>query len=100
VPDKNAGSGVNTDSGATTEAPPQPVETSDKAEGTKVEFGGDKVVAGEPNEGSCMPSEVQGKTKDGDAKEKEGADELIPLLDVLANKLKNYMQCRTLTDIC
>lgn len=74
VPDKNAGSGVNTDSGAITEAPPQPVETSEKAEGTEAESGGDKVVAGEPNEGSCMPSEVQGKTKEGDAEEKEGAD--------------------------
>ncbi|CAD6236593.1 unnamed protein product [Miscanthus lutarioriparius] len=75
VPEKNAGSGVNTDSGATTEAPPQPVETSDKAEDTKDESGGDKVVVGEPNEGSCMPSEVEGKTKEGDAEEKEGADE-------------------------
>ena len=75
VPDKNAGSGVNTDSAATTEAPPQPVETSDKAEDTKDESGGDKVVVGEPNEGSCMPSEVEGKTKEGDAEEKEGADE-------------------------
>jgi Ran-binding protein 3 len=75
VPDKNAGSGVNTDSGATTEAPPQPVGTSDKAEGTEAESGGDKVVAGKPNEGSCMSSEVQGKTKEGDAEEKEGADE-------------------------
>jgi Ran-binding protein 3 len=72
VPDKNAGSGVNTDSGATTEAPPQPVETSDKVEGTKVESGGDKVVAREPNEGSCMPSEVQGKTKEGDAEKRNG----------------------------
>ena len=75
VPDKNAGSGVNTDSGATTEAPPQPVETSDKAEDTKDESGGDKVVVGEPNEGSCMPSEVEGKPKEGDAEETEGADE-------------------------
>ncbi|XP_066362693.1 nuclear pore complex protein NUP50A-like [Miscanthus floridulus] len=75
VPDKNAGSGVNTDSGATTEAPPQPVETSDKAEDTKDESGGDKVVVGEPNEGSCMPSEVEGKPKEDDAEETEGADE-------------------------
>jgi Ran-binding protein 3 len=75
VPEKNAGSGVNTDSDATTEVPLQPVETSDKAEDTKDESGGDKVVVGEPNEGSCMPSEVEGKTKEGDAEEKEGADE-------------------------
>ncbi|XP_066306870.1 nuclear pore complex protein NUP50A-like [Miscanthus floridulus] len=75
VPDKNAGSGVNTDSAATTEAPPQPVETSDKAEDTKDESGGDKVVVGEPKESSSMPSEVEGKTKEGDAEEKERADE-------------------------
>jgi Ran-binding protein 3 len=72
MPDKNAGFGVNTDSGATTEAPPQSVETSDKVESTKVESGGDKVVAGEPNKGSCMPSEVQGKTKEGDAEKRNG----------------------------
>ncbi|CAD6237252.1 unnamed protein product [Miscanthus lutarioriparius] len=75
VPDKNAGSGVNTDSAATTEAPPQPVETSDKEEDTKDESGGDKVVVGEPKESSSMPSEVEGKTKEGDAEEKERADE-------------------------
>ncbi|OEL21939.1 Nuclear pore complex protein NUP50A [Dichanthelium oligosanthes] len=83
VPDKNAGSGevpeiekdesaVKTDSGATTEAAPQPVETSDKAEDTN---DGDKVVVGEPKEGDSMPSEVEGKTKGGDDEEKEGADE-------------------------
>nr|ACG37585.1 ranBP1 domain containing protein [Zea mays] len=75
LPDKTAGSGVNTDSSASTEAPPQPVETSDKAEDTKDESSGDKVVVGEPNEGSCMPSEVEGKTKEGDAEEKERTDE-------------------------
>jgi Ran-binding protein 3 len=75
LPDKTAGSGVNTDSSATTEAPPQPVETSDKAEDTKDESSGDKMVVGEPNEGSCMPSEVEGKTKEGDAEEKERTDE-------------------------
>ncbi|RLM98516.1 nuclear pore complex protein NUP50A-like [Panicum miliaceum] len=85
VPDKNAGSGevteiqkdesaVKTDSGATTEALPQPVETSDKAEDTKDGSGGD-IVVGEPKEGDSMPSEVEGKTNDGDAAEKEGADE-------------------------
>ncbi|RCV09622.1 hypothetical protein SETIT_2G044000v2 [Setaria italica] len=80
VPDKNAGSGelpesaVNTDSGATTEAPHQPVETSDKAEDTKDGSGGDKLVVGEPNNGNNMSSEVEGKTKDGDAEEKGGAD--------------------------
>jgi Ran-binding protein 3 len=79
VPDKNAGSGevaesaVNTNSGATTEAPHQPVETSDKAEDTKDGSGGDKVVVGEPNKGN-MSSEVEGKTKDGDAEEKGGTD--------------------------
>jgi len=84
--DKNASSGevteiqkdesaVKTDSGATTEAPPQPVETSDKAEDTKDRSGGDKVVVGEPKEGDSMPSEVEGKTNDRDAEEKKGADE-------------------------
>jgi len=75
VPDKNSGSGVNTDSSATIEAPPQPVQTSDKAEDTKDESGGDKAVVGEPNEGSFMPSEVEVKTKEGDAEGKERADE-------------------------
>ncbi|PUZ68518.1 hypothetical protein GQ55_2G034900 [Panicum hallii var. hallii] len=84
VPDKNAGSGevpeiqkdestVNT--GATTEAPHLPIETSDKAEGTKDGSVGDKVVVGEPNKGNNVPSEVESKTKGGDAEEKEGADE-------------------------
>ncbi|CAN6342371.1 unnamed protein product [Urochloa humidicola] len=85
VPDQNAGSGevteiqndesaVETDSGATAEAPPQPVETSDKVEETKDGSGGDKLVVGERKEGDCMPSEVEDKTKEGDAEEKEGAD--------------------------
>ncbi|CAL4892983.1 unnamed protein product [Urochloa decumbens] len=85
VPDKNAGSGevteiqkeesaVRTDSGTTTEAPPQLVETSDKAEDAKDGSGGDKIVAGGPKEGDSLPSEVEGKTKKGDAEEKEGAD--------------------------
>jgi Ran-binding protein 3 len=75
VPDKNAGSGevpeiqkdestVNT--GATTEAPHLPIETSDKAEGTKDGSVGDKVVVGEPNKGNNVPSEVESKTKGGD----------------------------------
>ncbi|CAN6209412.1 unnamed protein product [Urochloa humidicola] len=68
-------SAANTGSGATTEAPRQLVETSDKAEDTKDVSGGDKVVAGEPNKGNNMPSEVEGKTKGGDAEEKEGTDE-------------------------
>ncbi|CAN6337934.1 unnamed protein product [Urochloa humidicola] len=86
VPDKNAGSvevtekqndesAVKTDSGATTEVPPQPVETSDKAEDTKDGSGGEKVVVGEPQEGGNLPSEVESKTKEGYAEEKEGADE-------------------------
>ncbi|CAL4907555.1 unnamed protein product [Urochloa decumbens] len=85
VPGKNAGYGevteiqkeesaVRTDSGTTTEAPPQLVETSDKAEDTKDGSGGDKIVVGEPKEGDSLPSEVEGKTKEGDAEEKEGAD--------------------------
>nr|CAB3452011.1 unnamed protein product [Digitaria exilis] len=82
--DKNAGAGevpeiqkdesaVNRNSGATTEAPHQPVETSDKAEDPKDGSGEDKEV--EPHKGNNMPPEVEGKTKDGDAEEKEGADE-------------------------
>ncbi|RCV18149.1 hypothetical protein SETIT_3G277300v2 [Setaria italica] len=87
VPDKDAGSGevteiqkdestVKTGSGATTEVPPQPVETIDKAEDAKDGSGADKVVVGEPKEGDSMPSEVEDKTKEGDAEEKEGADEV------------------------
>jgi len=84
VPDKNAGSGevseipkdestVNT--GAATEAPPQAVETSDEAEGTKDGSVGDKVVVGEPNKGNNISSEIESKTKGGYAEEKEAADE-------------------------
>ncbi|CAN6181358.1 unnamed protein product [Urochloa humidicola] len=86
VPDKNSGSGevpeiqkdepaANTDLGATSEAPRQLVETSDKAEDTKDGSGGDKAVPGEPNKCNNTPSEVEGKTKGGDAEEKEAADE-------------------------
>ncbi|CAN6213205.1 unnamed protein product [Urochloa humidicola] len=80
VPDKNSGSGevpsaANTDLGATSEAPRQLVETSDKAEDTKDGSGGDKVAAGEPNKCNNMPSEIEGKSKGGDAEEKEAADE-------------------------
>jgi Ran-binding protein 3 len=86
VPDKDAGSGeateiqkdesaVKTGSDATTEVPPQPVETIDKAEDTTDGSGADKVVVGEPKEGDSMPSEVEDKTKEGDAEEKEAVDE-------------------------
>ncbi|KAL6657848.1 hypothetical protein ACP70R_005628 [Stipagrostis hirtigluma subsp. patula] len=83
VSDKNAGSGdaaeiqkdesaSQTQSDATSEAPPQPVETSDKAEGAP---GEDKVVVGELREAERMAPEVEGKTKEEDAGEKDGADE-------------------------
>ncbi|KAF8652485.1 hypothetical protein HU200_062818 [Digitaria exilis] len=83
VLDKNAGSdeiqkdesAEKTDSSATTEAPPQPVETSDKAADTKDGSGGDKVAIGEPKEGDSVLSEVVGKTIEGDFEEKEGADQ-------------------------
>jgi len=80
--DKNASSGevteiqkdesaVKTDSGATTDAPPQPVETSDKAES-----GGDKVVVGEPKEGDSTPSEAgnEDKISKDDTEKKDGGE--------------------------
>ncbi|WVZ98093.1 hypothetical protein U9M48_043572 [Paspalum notatum var. saurae] len=107
VVDNNAGPGevpeiqkdesaVKTDSSATIEAPPQPVETSEKEEDTKDGSGGDEVVVREPKEGekeedtkdgsggdevvvrepkegNSMSSEAEGKTKEGEAEEKEGA---------------------------
>jgi Ran-binding protein 3 len=72
VPDKNAGSGVNNDFGATTEAPPQLVETSDKAEGTKVESGGDKVVAGEPSKVAACHLKFRAKRKREMLKKRKG----------------------------
>ncbi|KAJ1281585.1 hypothetical protein BS78_04G317100 [Paspalum vaginatum] len=89
VIDKNAGPGEvpeiqkdesarKTDSSATTEAPPQPVETSEKEEDTKDgsggDAGGDEVVVREPKEGNSMSSEAEGKTKEGESEEKEGAE--------------------------
>ncbi|KAL6657846.1 hypothetical protein ACP70R_005626 [Stipagrostis hirtigluma subsp. patula] len=83
VSDKNAGSGEvaeiqmdesasKTESDATSEAPPQPVETSDKAEGAP---GEDKVVVGELKKGDRMAPKVESKTKEEDAEEKDVVDE-------------------------
>jgi Ran-binding protein 3 len=58
-----------------TKTPPQPVETSEKAEDTKDGSGEDKSVAEEPKEGNIVSSEVEDKTKEGDAEEKKAADE-------------------------
>ena len=71
---KESAATEKTDFDGTAEVPPQPVKTSDKAEDTNDGSDEDKVV-GEPKEGNSMSSEVEGKTKEGDAEEKKGVDE-------------------------